>query len=151
MSPALESSSGGEKITALGSTYRVKTYGAEVGGAYSVMEEEFWADTTPLHRHPDAEEAFLVMGGHLEVWADGVRSQASDGAFIVIPRGTPHALRRLSEGPVRMITICSPPGLERIFAAVAEQGEDELLADPQRMVALAAEYGTEILGDYPSE
>ena len=60
-------------------------------------------------------------------------------------------MRGLSEGPVRIITICSPPGLERIFAAVAEQGEEELLADPERLLALAAEYGTEILGDYPTD
>lgn len=91
-----------------------------------------------------------MMGGHLEVWADGVRSQASAGAFIVI-RGGRRTLLGLSQGPVRTLTLCSPPGFEGIFAAVAEQGEEELLANPDRLIALAAEYGTEILGDYPSE
>ena len=74
---------------------------------------------------------------------------ASSGAFIVVPRGVPHALRRLSPEPVRMLTIISPPGVERIFAAVAAIGEGELLADPERLATLAAEYGTEVIGDYP--
>jgi hypothetical protein len=48
-----------------------------------------------------------------------------------------------------MLSIASPPGFERIFAAVAEIGEEELLADPERLADLAAEYGTEVLGDCP--
>jgi mannose-6-phosphate isomerase-like protein (cupin superfamily) len=136
-------------VTALGSTYHYKTEGAPVANAYSLMEEEFWADTTPLHAHPGAEEAFYVLEGRVEVWAEGGTSEASSGAFIVVPRGAPHALRRLSPEPVRMLTIISPPGFERIFDAVAATGEAGLLADPERLVALAAEYGTDVLGDYP--
>lgn len=141
---------GGDHVTALGSTYHVKTNGAHVADAYSLMEEEFWGATTPLHTHPGADESFYVLDGRVELWSDGITSEASSGAFIVVPRGTPHALRRLSDGPVRMLTIVSPPGFERIFAAVAAIGEEELLADPERLVALAAEYGTEVLGDYPA-
>lgn len=140
---------GGSDVTALGSTYRFKTDGAHVADAYSLMEEEFWGGTTPVHAHPGAEEAFYVLEGQVEVWADGTTSVASGGAFIVVPRGVPHALRRLSSEPVRMLTIASPPGFERIFAAVAAIGEEVLLADPERLAALAAKYGTEVLGDYP--
>ncbi|MGA8255521.1 MAG: cupin domain-containing protein [Nocardioides sp.] len=140
---------GGRAVTALGSTYHHKTDGAHVANAYALMEEEFWAETTPLHTHPGAEEAFYVLEGRVEVWADGLASEASHGSFIVVPRGVPHALRRLSPDPVRMLTIVSPPGFEKIFDAVAEIGESELLADPERLAALAAEYGTEVLGDYP--
>lgn len=141
--------SGGRAVTALGSTYHVKTDGAHVANAFSLMEEEFWGETTPLHAHPEAEESFYVLQGRVEIWADGATSQASSGAFIVVPRGAPHALRRLSAEPVRMLTIVSPPGFERIFAAVAEIGEEDLLDDPERLAALAAQYGTEVLGDYP--
>lgn len=140
---------GGPVVTALGSTYHVKTDGAQVAGAYSLLEEVFWGESTPLHAHSGAEESFYVLEGSVELWVDGSTTQASSGAFIVVPRGVPHALRRLSDEPVRMLTIVSPPGFERIFAAVAAIGEDELLADPDRLVALAAEYGTDVLGDYP--
>ena len=140
---------GGDEVTALGSTYRVKTDGSHVAMAYSVMEEEFWGDTTPLHNHPDAEEAFYVLGGQVEVWAEGTVSTASAGAFIVVPRGATHGLRRLSDEPVRMLTLISPPGFEKLFAVVAEQGEENLLADPDRLLALAQKHGTNIIGEYP--
>lgn len=141
--------SGGEKVTALGSTYLVKTDGTQVAMAYSAMEEEFWGETTPLHTHPHAEETFYVLGGQVEVWADRTTVSASAGAFIVVPRGTAHGLRRLSDEPVRMLTLISPPGFEKIFADVARIGEEELLTDPDRLLALAAKHGTTILGDYP--
>lgn len=141
--------SGGEKVSALGSTYHMKTDGTQVAMAYSAMEEEFWGETTPLHTHPRAEETFYVLAGQVEVWADGTAFSASAGAFIVVPRGTAHGLRRLSDEPVRMLTLISPPGFEKIFADVARIGEEELLADPDRLLALAERYGTDILGDYP--
>ncbi len=140
---------GGRAVTALGSSYLHKTDGEHVANAYALMEEEFWGETTPLHAHPGAEEAFYVLAGRVEVWVDGTVWEASQGSFMVVARGAPHALRRLSPDPVRMLTIASPPGFERIFDAVAEIGESELLADPERLAALAAEYGTEVLGDFP--
>ena len=139
----------GARVTALGSTYTTKTDGDDTAGAYSLVEEDFWGDSTPLHAHTSAEEAFYVLSGRAAVWLDGAETQAGPGSFLVVPRGAPHALKRLSDEPVRMLTLVSPAGLQRFFDAVVAQGEDELLADPERLVALAAEYDTEILGDYP--
>lgn len=141
--------SGGPEVTALGSTYLTKTDGTEVAGAYALLEEQFWAETTPLHRHVDAEESFYVLAGEVEVWVDGVTTLASSGDFLVVPRGVTHGLRRVSEEPVRMLTLVSPPGFEKVFEAVVEQGEESLLAEPHRLRELAARYGTEVLGDYP--
>ena len=41
-------------------------------------------------------------------------------------------------------------GLQAFFDAVVREGEEQLLADPGRLIALAGEFGSEILGDYPS-
>jgi hypothetical protein len=62
----------------------------------------------------------------------------------------PHAARRVTDEPVRMLTLVSPSGLQRFFESVVREGEEELLAHPDRLAALAAEFGSEILGDYPS-
>lgn len=110
----------GAEVTALGSTYVTKTDGSQVEGAYSLMEESFWADSTPLHTHVAAEEAFYVLSGEVEAWVAGSVDTAGPGSFLVVPR-----------------------------AEVVRQGEDELLADPERLAALAARFGTEVLGDYP--
>lgn len=48
------------------------------------------------------------------------------------------------------LNVVSPPGLQRSFESVVREGEEELLAHPERLAALAAEFGSEILGDYPN-
>jgi mannose-6-phosphate isomerase-like protein (cupin superfamily) len=142
---------GGEGLglTALGSTYVTKTDGSHVEGAYSLLEETFWAETTPLHSHTSAEESFYVLEGELEAWIDGDIRTAGPGSFLVVPGRVAHGLRRLSSSPVRMLTLISPPGFEQLFRAVVEQGEEDLLADPDRLIRLAAQHETEVLGDYP--
>jgi len=139
----------GPRLTALGSTYTTKAAGEASGGAYWFVEEEFWGDTTPLHTHTAAEEAFYVLSGEVAVWMDGTERVAGPGAFLLVPRGTQHGLRRLSDESVRMLTLVSPAGMERFFAAVVREGEEALLADPDRLVELAASHGTEIVGEYP--
>jgi mannose-6-phosphate isomerase-like protein (cupin superfamily) len=139
----------GARMTALGSTYTTKADPAATHGAYWLVEEEFWGDSTPLHSHTGAEESFYVLSGRAAVWLDGAETEAGAGSFLLVPRGTPHALRRLSDDPVRMLTVVSPAGMERFFEAVVREGEEALLADPARLVALAEAHGTEILGDHP--
>ena len=139
----------GSRLTALGSTYTTKADGRSTAGSYWLVEEEFWGESTPLHTHTSAEEAFYVQSGELAAWLDGTEVVAGAGAFLLVPRGRPHALRRLGDEPVRMLTVVSPAGLERFIEAVVREGEDALLADPDRLLALAAEHGTQILGDYP--
>ncbi|UOY00433.1 cupin domain-containing protein [Blastococcus sp. PRF04-17] len=139
----------GPRLTALGSTYTTKADAAATRGGYWLVEEEFWADTTPLHSHTDAEEAFYVLSGEVAVWLDDAETTAGPGTFLLVPRGAPHGLRRLSDEAVRMLTVASPAGMEAFFAAVVEQGEEALLDDADRLIALAAAHGTEILGDYP--
>ena len=140
----------GPRLTALGSTYTTKVDAAASRGAYWLVEEEFWGQTTPLHSHTVAEEAFYVLSGRVAVWLEDAETEAGPGAFVLVPRGTPHALRRLGDEPVRMLTLVSPTGMEGFFVAVVHQGEEELLADPGRLVELAAEHGTQIVGDYPA-
>ena len=123
----------GSTISALGSTYTTKTDGEATGGAYSLVEEELWGDSTPLHLHTREEEAFYVLSGRLAVWVDGTEQVAEPGAFLLIPRGVPHAARRVTDEPVRMLTLVSPSGLQRFFESVVHEGEEELLAHPERL------------------
>lgn len=112
-------------------------------------EESFWADSTPLHTHVGAEKAFYVLTGEVEARIDGTTTTATPGTILVVPRGVAHGLRRPSADPVRMLTLISPPGFEKVFEEVAQHDEEALLAEPERMVELAARYGTQVLGDYP--
>jgi len=139
----------GATISALGSTYTTKTDGQATGGAYSLVEEELWGDPTPLHLRTREEEAFYVLSGRLAVWAEGTETIAEPGTFLLVPRGVAHAARRVGDKPARMLTLISPAGLHAFFETVVREGEERLLADPERLMALTAEFGSEILSDYP--
>lgn len=139
----------GRRVTALGSTYTTKAAAETTKGAYALVEEEFWGDPTPLHSHANAEEAFYVLSGEVAAWIGTDETVARTGSFLLVPRGTPHALRRLSAEPVLLLTVISPPGFERFFDDVVREGEHALLRDPERLAELAAASGTEVLGDYP--
>ena len=40
--------------------------------------------------------------------------------------------------------------MQRFFESVVSEGEEELLAHPERLAVLAAEFGSAIIGDYPN-
>jgi mannose-6-phosphate isomerase-like protein (cupin superfamily) len=128
-------------ITVLGSTYRYLEDGGATGGAYSLVEETFFGDPPPLHVHDDAEEAFYVLGGSGAAVVDGQERPLTPGAYVVVPRGVPHTLRRDAEEPLRLLTVMSPAGFERFFLAVAATPGGEAALSEDDLVALAASYG----------
>jgi hypothetical protein len=85
-------------------------------------------------------------------WLFGSTARSSSRARRLSPRprGVPHAARRVTDEPVRTLTLVSPSGLQRFFESVVREGEEELLAHPERLATLAAEFGSQILGDYPN-
>lgn len=91
------------------------------------------------HVHHDAQEFFYVLEGELELLAfeperrtedswhrwtspDGDRiTAATEGAFMFVPPGTPHAFRNASDRPARMLFQCYPsPYHEFYFEEIAE-------------------------------
>jgi len=91
------------------------------------------------HVHSDAQEFFYVLEGELELLAfeptkrterdwqewespDGDKVvRATEGAFMFVPPGTPHAFRNASDEPARMLFQCYPsPIHELYFEEIAE-------------------------------
>ena len=138
----------GATISALGSTYTTRPT-AKPSAARTPLSRQLWGDPTPLHLHTREEEAFYVLSGRLAVWAEGTETIAEPGTFLLVPRGVAHAARRVDDEPARMLTLISPAGLHAFFETVVREGEARLSGDPERLMALAAQFGSEILGDYP--
>ena len=46
---------------------------------------------TPLHRHPNEDETFIVLEGELILNIDGTNHPGRAGSVISVPRGSPHA------------------------------------------------------------
>ena len=62
--------------------------------------------------------------------------KASTGAFVYIPGGTIHTFRHSGDGDGRMLTVCSPGGIEAMFMA----------SDAETRAAAERELGIETVG-----
>jgi mannose-6-phosphate isomerase-like protein (cupin superfamily) len=103
----------------------------------------------PLHIHRDAEEAFYVLSGRLAVQADGRRVDAEAGAFVLVPRGTVHAIANPGAAEVRWLTLISPAERGEWVEAEHELLRSGGAPDPDALAAIHRRYGLEIVGPPP--
>jgi len=99
---------------------------SETDGAFAAAEfrgsEGSW--TIPhIHRHLD--ESFYVLEGSFAFTCGDRDMEAKSGAFVMIPRGTPHVLRAGSGGGA-LLCLWSPGGLEEMFLELARLSADSI-------------------------
>ncbi|CCG04824.1 quercetin 2,3-dioxygenase [Blastococcus saxobsidens] len=139
----------------LGELLTVLATGEQTGGAFSLLEERLPRGAEPPpHVHHREDESFLVLAGELTVQAGDDLFRARAGSLVFCPRDVPHLLTVESE-EVRMLTLCTPGGVERLFVELGEPATAPTLPphdrapDPERVVTLAAHYGAEVLTTWP--
>jgi quercetin dioxygenase-like cupin family protein len=127
----------------------------QTGGAFSLMEERLPRGAEPPpHVHRREDEAFFLLDGELTVRVGDESFVARPGSFVFCPRDVPHLLSVGSE-EVRMLTLCTPGGVEQLFVELGEPARSRTLPaddgdpDVDRVVTLAAHYGAEVLTDWP--
>jgi quercetin dioxygenase-like cupin family protein len=103
----------GERLTGRSTTI-VKAGGHDCDGQLAVYETVLPHGNTgpPLHVHRRTAEAFLVLGGKLEVTVGGERALLEPGAFAFAPPGVAHAFANGGDTEVRSLTIGGPAGVE---------------------------------------
>ena len=119
--------------------------GAESGGGFSLVEHpmEPRALAAPMHRHSREDEYSFVLQGRVGADLGGEIVYGEIGDLIFKPRGQWHTFWNAADTPARILEIISPSGFEKFFDTMAElAGRGEL--NPARLVALAAEYGTDV-------
>lgn len=130
----------GHKIT-------YKAEGEETGGAYALLEALITGEGPPQHIHNDAEEAFYVVEGEVNVKRDEETIHAPTGAFVLIPRGTNHTFWNTGSDPAKILGIFSPPGFEHYFIETGDaEKEPETNAYREKAMAVAEKYNLEITG-----
>ena len=139
----------------LGELLTVVATAEQTGGAFSLMEERLPRGAEPPpHVHRREDEAFFVLDGALTVRVGDQTFSASAGSFVFCPRDIPHLLTVQSD-EVRMLTLCTPGGVEQLFVELGEPATARTLPpdgdepDIERVITLAAHYGAEVLPDWP--
>jgi quercetin dioxygenase-like cupin family protein len=139
----------------LGELLTVLASAEQTGGAFSLIEERLPRGAEPPpHVHRREDEAFFVLEGTLTVRVGDEVFPATPGSFVFCPRDLPHLLTVESD-EVRMLTLCTPGGVEQLFVELGEPARGRTLPpdgaepDVERVITLAAHYGAEVLADWP--
>jgi oxalate decarboxylase/phosphoglucose isomerase-like protein (cupin superfamily) len=88
-----------------------------------------------------------VLEGEVTVEAAGEARPIVLGAggFIYSPRGVEHAFRNCGAGVLRLLVMCMPGGIERMFGAMDAAARSQQAADLTKIVDLAAQHGVSIV------
>jgi quercetin dioxygenase-like cupin family protein len=66
-------------------------------------------DPVAEHTHADADETIYVVAGEGTHKVGGRDAAIEAGTFLVVPRGTPHSLRRSGSRPLIFVSTLSGP------------------------------------------
>jgi mannose-6-phosphate isomerase-like protein (cupin superfamily) len=146
--PAVALGAGEGRVTAVGPRERHvwKVTGAQTGGRLDVCENVTEPGAgPPLHIHHANDEAYYVLEGTFRVRLGERTLTVAPGAFVFIPRGTPHAFMNAGPQPARLLLTFSPGGVDRFFEDLGP-----LLAtapaDPERLAPVLAKHQVEVVG-----
>ena len=137
----------------LGALGTIKSAAETTDGRVAVLEF-LWPQGggSPLHVHRNEDEWFYVIEGELTLWVGGDVVVAPAGAFVYGPRDIPHTFL-VTSTQARFLMVTEPAPFADFIRAMSEPAQTLTLPpasvqppSPERMTAVAAEYGIEILG-----
>jgi quercetin dioxygenase-like cupin family protein len=144
----------GEALWFMGMLATIKASTEGTGGQFAVIEHAGPQNSgSPLHVHHREDEWFYVLEGELTVWVDGQVIRAPAGSFVFGPKDMPHTFMVSAPEGARFLLVTEPAGFESFMRSSAEPARALTLPPPpsappdvERLGALAAEYGIDILG-----
>ena len=113
-----------------------------------------------LHVHHQEDEGFYILEGEMTFYVGEQTIKAHPGSFLFGPKDVPHAFT-VDSGPARLLFVLSPAGFEDLIREMGEPARELSIppqleeppseAEMERMAAIAAKYGGEILGPPPGQ
>jgi quercetin dioxygenase-like cupin family protein len=129
----------------VGGPLTFKVTGAETGGTLTAFENVIPpGQGPPLHTHDAEDEAWYLIEGALRFRIGDEESEATQGSFVFVPRGTPHAFRNETDSESRILVLFTPSGMEAFFEGFAEVPKSEL--GPETFIEHGEPVGMTIVG-----
>jgi mannose-6-phosphate isomerase-like protein (cupin superfamily) len=113
----------GERLVFGGTAIIVRASAEMTGGAFSAFEESAPLLDTARHVHRHEDEMYYVVEGEHIYQCGDEEFQVGPGALVFLPRGVPHAHRRVVPQAGRLIFMTFPGGLEGFFRILAEASQ----------------------------
>jgi len=141
----------GDAFWFLGSRMTVKALGAVTDDAFTLIDCECPSGfSPPPHVHEIEDEAFYVVDGELRVGLDGRSWNIRPGGFALLPKGIPHSIEVVGNGPARVLQITAPAQFEHFVAEVGQPADGPGLPGPgpvdvERLIASATRHRIKIM------
>lgn len=150
--PKVVASGEGKTVMLFGVRFDYKVVTADSGGGLALLEVEIPPGTlVKPHNHSREDEYSLVLAGTVGVRVGDRTLEAGQGAYLVKPRGTPHAMWNAQSTPAKVLEMLSPAGLERYFEELPPILAKHEGAGPPEYYQLAQDYGLTIQDDWIEE
>ena len=136
----------GNHLTVGNSEVTFKAVGSDTHGHLGVFENLIQpGGTAPgphIHRH--MEEMFYVLEGDVEILVGHQKVQGQPGAFVLVPRGTPHAFANRGTKPAKLLIMFTPAGeREKYFEGLAELMKNGQKPDKEALLELMRQFDQE--------
>ena len=135
-----------------------KVSSGQTGGAYSLFEAAVGPQggSQPHIQHRE-DECFYVLEGQFEFVIEGSKIEAGSGALIYTSKGTLHAFKNVGRSTGWLLVSQTPGGVYEAFVEEvgrpanekAESTVPEEWSEAERLAAIAAEYGLEMVLPVP--
>ncbi len=133
----------------------LKASGEQTEGRFALLDQ--WVPggyAVPWHIHHHEDEAWYLLSGEATFYCGERRFAASAGSWIFLPKGVPHAFTAGPSGG-RLLTFSAPAAFADFVAAAGEPAPERVLPpagplDVERLAAIAARFGIEIIGPPPA-
>lgn len=136
----------GNHLTMGNSEVTFKAVGSDTHGHLGVFENLIQpGGTAPgLHIHRHMEEMFYVLEGEVEILVGHQKVQGQPGAFVLVPRGTPHAFANRGTKPAKLLIMFTPAGeREKYFEGLAELMKNGQKPDKEALLELMRQFDQE--------
>src|SRR5262245_54200012 len=108
-----------------GGLHTWKAMAGETDEAMLVLEDQLErGKVTPMHLHPDTDEAIYVIEGEILLNVEGTEHVVAEGGFVFAPRGCAHAFMVTSER-ARLLAIMTPGSCEAFYRDASEPAHGE--------------------------
>jgi quercetin dioxygenase-like cupin family protein len=133
-----------------GGVHTWKVSAEDSHGSVGIFEDRMErGKMTPLHTHPESDEAVYVVEGEILIHGDGTPRTVGKGGVVFTPRGVPHAFMVTSE-TARILSIVTPGERTEAFYRQASIAGESGPVDFGRVGQAAQDTGaTLIMGPPP--
>jgi mannose-6-phosphate isomerase-like protein (cupin superfamily) len=144
----------GEAVWYLTTRMTLKATSASTGGTLSLVEALAAPGTAPLwHVHQRDDEMFYILDGAFLFQCGDERFEGGPGSFVFLPHGIPHSFKVVGQTLAKFLVLTTPTGFDQYFVDAStpalEEGLGPQPVDPEKLAAIGAQYGMEILGPPP--